>query len=159
MRVSSTTEEQQLAILKALADKRRLEIMKLLIVSPRNPVEIAERLGITRQAVEQHLRKLEDAKLVERSTLMGRVVYQLTPTGWDCLQRLGTVTVKPQTAPVAQEAAPKKRLRVYWPLVAAGVGVLVYGVLQGLSYHQPSWIFGAVLLAATLIYIAVKLAR
>ncbi len=51
-------------ILKALADEKRLRIIKLLEQGPKCVCEIAFVLGITQPAVSKHLKKLKDAGII-----------------------------------------------------------------------------------------------
>jgi len=52
------------AVLKALADEKRLRIVKLLERHPLCVCEIAFVLGITQPAVSKHLKKMKDAGII-----------------------------------------------------------------------------------------------
>ncbi len=51
-------------IFKALADEKRLRIVKLLEQGPKCVCEIAFVLGVTQPAVSKHLKKLKDAGVI-----------------------------------------------------------------------------------------------
>ena len=51
-------------VLKALAEPRRQQILRLVRAAPRSVGEIAEGVDVTQQAVSQHLQVLRDAGLV-----------------------------------------------------------------------------------------------
>jgi len=51
-------------IFKALADEKRLRIIKLLEPGPKCVCEIAFVLGVTQPAVSKHLKKLKDAGII-----------------------------------------------------------------------------------------------
>jgi DNA-binding transcriptional ArsR family regulator len=53
-------------LLKAFADKSRLQILEFIQKGVDNPGEIAKKLGRHRSTVEKHLRVLSAAKVVEK---------------------------------------------------------------------------------------------
>jgi DNA-binding transcriptional ArsR family regulator len=67
--------------LDALGDATRREIVGLLAGRPSSVQELADRLPISRPAVSQHLRVLNDAALVAVTAQGARRVYRLDPAG------------------------------------------------------------------------------
>jgi DNA-binding transcriptional ArsR family regulator len=65
----------------ALADGTRREIFEILAGGPSSVADIARRLPVTRPAVSQHLRVLEDLELVTHVTAGTRHIYRLDPRG------------------------------------------------------------------------------
>jgi DNA-binding HxlR family transcriptional regulator len=55
---------ETIRLLKALADRSRLQIVSCLLEKPQYVEELSERLGLAPSTVSFHLRKLEDADLV-----------------------------------------------------------------------------------------------
>ncbi|MEM4598669.1 MAG: winged helix-turn-helix domain-containing protein [Candidatus Diapherotrites archaeon] len=81
-------EQQELVInneqLKALSSDTRVEILKLLSERKYTVSEIAKRLNCSKSTIHEHIRKLEEAKLVERveSNYAPKwVYYRLTNKG------------------------------------------------------------------------------
>lgn len=64
-----------------LGDPTRRAIFELLARQPSSVGELADRLPISRPAVSQHLRKLEDGGLVVSRAEGTRHVYRLNPDG------------------------------------------------------------------------------
>src|SRR6266545_2913775 len=75
------------AVLKALAEPSRQEILRLVRVTPRSVGEIAEQVDITQQAVSQHLQVLKDAGLVAVRQDGTRRLYQTRPEGLESLDQ------------------------------------------------------------------------
>ena len=69
------------AVLRALAEPRRREILTLLAHDEVPVGRLAEEFEVTRSAVSQHLRVLEDAGLVTRRTEGTRNFYRSRPEG------------------------------------------------------------------------------
>ncbi len=67
--------------LDALGDPTRREIVGLLAERPASVQELADRLPVSRPAVSQHLRVLQDAALVAATPQGTRRVYRLDPAG------------------------------------------------------------------------------
>jgi DNA-binding transcriptional ArsR family regulator len=65
----------------ALGDPRRRQIFEILAAGPSSVAEIACKLPVTRPAVSQHLRVLQDAGLVTHRVAGTRHIYQLDPAG------------------------------------------------------------------------------
>src|SRR6266511_2365173 len=75
------------AVLKALAEPSRQEILRLVRVTPRSVGEIAEQVDITQQAVSQHLQVRRDAGLVAVRQDGTRRLYQIRPEGLESLDQ------------------------------------------------------------------------
>jgi DNA-binding transcriptional ArsR family regulator len=65
------------AVLKALAEPRRVEILKLLARGEMRAGEIAERFDTTRPAISEHLRVLTEARLLVLRRDGTRRIYAL----------------------------------------------------------------------------------
>jgi len=71
--------EQSVAIMKALADTSRMRIARLLASGPRCVEEIANRLDLATSTVSFHLKKLEQAGLVNCTKQQYYSIYSLSP--------------------------------------------------------------------------------
>jgi DNA-binding transcriptional ArsR family regulator len=69
------------AVLRALAEPRRREMLRLVRDEPRSVGEIAEQFDITQQAVSQHLQVLREAGLVGVRKDGQRRLYLVRPEG------------------------------------------------------------------------------
>lgn len=67
--------------LDALGDSTRRQVFELLRGGPRSVGELADDLPVSRPAVSQHLRVLEDAGLVSHQRLGTRHLYELDSAG------------------------------------------------------------------------------
>ena len=67
--------------LDALGDPTRRQVFELLRGGPRSVGELAEELPVSRPAVSQHLRVLEDAGLVAHTRAGTRHLYELDSAG------------------------------------------------------------------------------
>jgi DNA-binding transcriptional ArsR family regulator len=65
----------------ALASETRARILQRLEAGPMTVGEIADGLPVSRPAISQHLRVLEDAKLVTEEHQGTRHIYRIDPTG------------------------------------------------------------------------------
>jgi DNA-binding transcriptional ArsR family regulator len=74
-------------ILKALAEPRRQQILRLVGATPRSVGEIAEHVDVTQQAVSQHLQVLRGAGLVAVRQDGTRRLYAIRPEGLESLDR------------------------------------------------------------------------
>ena len=74
-------------ILKALAEPRRQQILRLVRAAPRSVGEIAEGVDVTQQAVSQHLQVLKDAGLVAVHQDGTRRLYGIRPEGLESLDQ------------------------------------------------------------------------
>jgi DNA-binding transcriptional ArsR family regulator len=73
------------AALKALAEPRRQEILRVVRSGPRSVGEIAAHIDITQQAVSQHLQVLADAGLLAVRREGTRRLYAIRPEGFTSL--------------------------------------------------------------------------
>jgi DNA-binding transcriptional ArsR family regulator len=74
------------AVLRALAEPRRQEMLRLVRDEPRSVGEIAEHFDITQQAVSQHLQVLREAGLVAVRKDGQRRLYLVRPEGLETLE-------------------------------------------------------------------------
>ena len=72
--------------LDALGDPTRRQVFELLRSGPRSVGELAEELPVSRPAVSQHLRVLEDAGLVLHTKAGTRHLYELDSAGVGALR-------------------------------------------------------------------------
>ena len=72
--------------MSALGDPTRRAIFELLADGPRPVGEIARDLPVTRPAVSQHLKVLQEAGLVTDRQIGTRRLYQLDPDGVSALR-------------------------------------------------------------------------
>jgi len=71
-----------IAVFAALADARRRELLELLALGPdASAGGLAAMLPVSRQAVEQHLAVLEEARLVTRRRSGRQVLFSVRPEG------------------------------------------------------------------------------
>ena len=73
-------------MLRALAEPRRLQMLRLVRDEPRSVCEIAGHFDITQQAVSQHLQVLKDAGLVAMRKQGQRRLYLVRPEGLETLE-------------------------------------------------------------------------
>ncbi|KQR17747.1 helix-turn-helix transcriptional regulator [Cellulomonas sp. Leaf334] len=78
---ASTVGSRTDTVLRALAEPRRREILTLLAHHEVPVGRLAAEFDVTRSAVSQHLRVLEDAGLVTRRTEGTRNFYRVRPEG------------------------------------------------------------------------------
>jgi DNA-binding transcriptional ArsR family regulator len=74
------------AVLKALAEPNRRQILRLVRSEPRSVNEIAEHFEITQQAVSLHLKVLREAGLVAVRRDGQRRLYVVDPDGFASLE-------------------------------------------------------------------------
>jgi DNA-binding transcriptional ArsR family regulator len=74
-------------VLKALAEPRRQQILRLVRAAPRSVGEIAQGVDVTQQAVSQHLQVLKDAGLVAVRQDGTRRLYVIRPDGLESLDQ------------------------------------------------------------------------
>lgn len=74
------------AQLRAIAEPRRREILRLIWSEERTAGEIARNFDVTRPAISQHLRVLKDAGLVVDRPDGARRVYALNPDAFESLR-------------------------------------------------------------------------
>src|ERR1700730_8289761 len=70
----------------ALADPTRLAVFERLAKGPAAVHQIAQGLPVSRPAVSQHLRVLQDANLVFGRQIGNRRIYQLNPAGIESIR-------------------------------------------------------------------------
>ena len=81
------------AVLKALAEPRRWEIVERLSCEELCVCHLAEDLGLAQPLVSHHLRVLRDAGLVEAEKHRQWTYYRLRPEALEALRgRLGAIT-------------------------------------------------------------------
>lgn len=135
----------------ALGDGTRRSVFDLVTERPRSVGELADLLPVSRPAVSQHLRVLENAGLVSATAIGTRRIYRVDPSGlagmrnwidqqWDRVlddfvdaarkdNQLPTETqiepvVKRRTLEIAPEAAFElftKRIREWWPVASHSI--------------------------------------
>lgn len=71
------TENQAIKVFKCLADKSRLLILKSLAKEPMYVERLAERLELTPSTISFHLKKLEDADLVQFKKEQYYMIYSI----------------------------------------------------------------------------------
>lgn len=74
------------AVLKALAEPRRVAILKLLVDGEMRAGDIAKQFDTTRPAISEHLRVLVDAQLVVQRREGTRRIYAVRKEGFAQLQ-------------------------------------------------------------------------
>jgi len=74
-------------VLTALADPTRRKILESLRAAPRTVGELADRQPVSRPAVSQHLKVLEEARLVRVEPRGNRRLYSVRRDGLDELRR------------------------------------------------------------------------
>jgi DNA-binding transcriptional ArsR family regulator len=74
------------AVLRALAEPRRREMLRLVRDEPRSVNEIAAQFDISQQAVSQHLQVLRQAGLVDVRQEGQRRLYLVRPEGLQSLE-------------------------------------------------------------------------
>ncbi len=74
------------AVLRALAEPRRREMLRLVRDEPRSVGEIAAQFDVSQQAVSQHLQVLKDAGLVAVRKEGQRRLYVVRPEGLETLE-------------------------------------------------------------------------
>jgi DNA-binding transcriptional ArsR family regulator len=70
----------------ALADPTRLAVFERLAKGPAAVHQIAQGIPVSRPAVSQHLRVLQDANLVFGRQIGNRRIYQLNPAGIESIR-------------------------------------------------------------------------
>jgi DNA-binding transcriptional ArsR family regulator len=70
-------EDHWIAVLKALADRSRLRIVRTLLATPLTVNDLSDKLAISQYNVSKHLRILREAGLVEATKLANRREYAI----------------------------------------------------------------------------------
>ncbi len=87
-------EEIESRLLRSLSSQTRLKIVRLLKDGIDHPEDLAEKVGVVRQAIDKHLLDMHALGLVERSahfppTGRPRVSYSLSPRGAKLYNEMG----------------------------------------------------------------------
>ncbi|MFX1282513.1 MAG: ArsR/SmtB family transcription factor [Promethearchaeota archaeon] len=91
--MSEALQQRIESLLKILADPTRQKILKLLSSNPQNPQKLAKKLGISRPAVEKHLKLLLSNYFCERSVEpfpKPHYVYYLSDPGIELIEIINT---------------------------------------------------------------------
>lgn len=72
-----TTIEQQVALLKTIADVTRLRILGFIAAEPQSGKQLADKLGLTAATISHHMRRLTDAGIVTEERDSQRHIYSL----------------------------------------------------------------------------------
>ncbi|MCC6178434.1 MAG: metalloregulator ArsR/SmtB family transcription factor [Chloroflexi bacterium] len=113
---SKSRFDRTAALLRALADPTRLEILRLLTAGPSLPVrEISERLSLPQATTSYHLKLLRQAGVLSSRSQGAAELHELTATGADLLRRslldvlgLNTGQTDPSTRVTSEGALPER---------------------------------------------------
>jgi DNA-binding transcriptional ArsR family regulator len=99
------------AALRAIAEPRRRQILRLVRDEEMSAGEIASHFEVTRSAVSQHLRVLKDAGLVSERRHGTRRIYRIRPEGLAELREFidGLWEIKLATLKRVAEAEERRR--------------------------------------------------
>ncbi|HET7869468.1 MAG TPA: metalloregulator ArsR/SmtB family transcription factor [Actinomycetota bacterium] len=99
------------AALRAIAEPRRRQILRLVRDEEMSAGEIASHFEVTRSAVSQHLRVLKDAGLVSERRNGTRRIYRIRPEGLAELREFidGLWEIKLATLKRVAEAEERRR--------------------------------------------------
>jgi len=108
--------EQAIRVLKALADRSRLRIVNSLMQAPRYGEELSKRLDLAVSTVSFHLKKLEEAGLVQHRKEQYYVVYRLQEELFDQpFRRIVTIEEKErEIEDQRMEAYRRKVIRTFF---------------------------------------------
>ncbi|WP_084034513.1 ArsR/SmtB family transcription factor [Anaerobacillus alkalilacustris] len=76
-------DENSLTVYKAIANKHRLEILRLLSVEPHNVNELAEKLNLPFSTTATNVKKLEEANLISTELVPGRGTQKVNAKNLD----------------------------------------------------------------------------
>ena len=79
--MSDETDNQLIARLRALGDRRRLKIVRALMLRPHNAGEIADLTQLSPATVSYHMTELVNTQLVSAEATGSRVLYRLSGEG------------------------------------------------------------------------------
>ena len=79
--MSDETDNQLIARLRALGDRRRLKIVRALMLRPHNASEIADLTQLSPATVSYHMTELINTQLVSAEATGSRVLYRLSSEG------------------------------------------------------------------------------
>jgi DNA-binding transcriptional ArsR family regulator len=105
--VKRTRPDAELA-LRALAEPRRQELLRLLRDGPRSVGELAAEVDVSQQAVSQHLSVLDRAGLVEARREGTRSVYAVRPEGFAPVEAFVREFWEPRLLALKSEIEKKK---------------------------------------------------
>lgn len=90
--------DQQVTLLKTIADATRLRILRLLAQHPRTGSELVAELGLTPPTISHHLHRLRDVGIVQAKADAQRRIWSIDPT------QLGAASTSQPAAPADAEA-------------------------------------------------------
>jgi DNA-binding transcriptional ArsR family regulator len=102
------SDQKTALALKALGEPRRVEILRLLRSGPRAVGEIAAAIGVTQQAVSQHLAVLDGAGLVEARREGTRSLYAVRAAGFAPVEEFVRSFWDPRLRALKDEIEKKK---------------------------------------------------
>lgn len=102
------THQQTTLALKALAEPRRVEILRLLRSGPRAVGEIATEVDVTQQAASQHLAVLGKAGLVIARREGTKHLYAIKPEGFAPVAAFVETFWAPRLASLKEEIEKKR---------------------------------------------------
>lgn len=76
-------DEESLKVLKAVANKHRLEILRILSYRPHNVNELAEKLNLPFSTTATNVKKLEDVDLISTELVPGRGTQKVNAKNYD----------------------------------------------------------------------------
>ena len=123
--------------MRALAEPRRRQIVRLIWHAERPAGEIAEHFAVTRTAISQHLRVLKDAGLVVERREGARRYYRAVPRRVEEVRQFLETFWDDQLAALQQAAELDERMGTQrWP--AAGPSAGRAAGRQGRPRRRPS---------------------
>lgn len=99
MRTLKLNFEESIEVSKALANKHRMAILRLLSERPHNVNELAERLGLPFSTTAVNVKKLEDVDLITTELLPGRGTQKINTKKYDQI----IIDIAPQESKEAEE--------------------------------------------------------
>lgn len=102
---------EMLKVFKALSDRTRLRIIRLLMRRELCVCEMMDVLGLAQSRLSHQLRILRDAGLVEDRRDGQWIIYRISPGTWATIAELLAVFAKDQARRPDEEAADRKKLK------------------------------------------------
>lgn len=99
MRTLELNFEESIEVCKALANKHRMAILRLLSERPHNVNELADRLGLPFSTTAVNVKKLEDVNLITTELLPGRGTQKINTKKYDQI----VIDIGPQESKEAEE--------------------------------------------------------
>jgi DNA-binding transcriptional ArsR family regulator len=99
------------AALKAIAEPRRREILRLVAADERSAGDIAAHFDVTRSAISQHLKVLREADLVTERRDGTRRLYRARPEGLEDLRAFLDAFWMDRLGELKREAEAEQRRR------------------------------------------------